>query len=135
MRIRQHSLSIFFAVIFLLALVGQSIAGLAYRTPDGRVRLNPPRPAPPLDTYPMMALDFLEELVERYGREVRVSLVSSRGCYADCSYCSVRAYSKLARTKPYRMRSVDRIAGDHVPDRAVERVGAGDGGHGEPRQH
>ena len=88
----------------------QSIAGLAYRMADGGVRLNPPRSARDLDAYPMMALDFLEELVQRYGPEVRVSLVSSRGCYADCSYCSVRAYSKLARTKPYRMRSVDRIA-------------------------
>jgi anaerobic magnesium-protoporphyrin IX monomethyl ester cyclase len=88
----------------------QSIAGLAYRAEDGQIRLNAPRSAPQLDSYPMMALDFLEELVERYGREVRVSLVSSRGCYADCSYCSVRAYSKLARTKPYRMRSVERIA-------------------------
>src|SRR5690242_6288089 len=28
MRLRQHSLSIFFAVIFVLALVGQSFAGL-----------------------------------------------------------------------------------------------------------
>jgi hypothetical protein len=88
----------------------QSIAGVAYRTDDGQIRLNPPGSAPPLDSYPMMALDFLEELIARYGREVRVSLVSSRGCYADCSYCSVRAYSKLARTKPYRMRSVERIA-------------------------
>jgi hypothetical protein len=87
-----------------------SVAGVASRTADGGIRLNPPRPAPHLDSYPRMALDFLEELVRRYGRDVRVSLVSSRGCYADCSYCSVRAYSKLARMKPYRMRSVDRIA-------------------------
>ena len=28
MRLRQHSLSIFFAVIFVLALIGQSISGL-----------------------------------------------------------------------------------------------------------
>jgi anaerobic magnesium-protoporphyrin IX monomethyl ester cyclase len=88
----------------------QSIPGVACRTADGAVRLTPPKPGPHLDGYPMMALDFLEELVQRYGPEVRVSLVSSRGCYADCSYCSVRAYSKLAQTKPYRMRSVDRIA-------------------------
>jgi hypothetical protein len=88
----------------------RSIPGVAYRTSEGAIRLNPPRPAPHLDTYPMMALDFLEELVLRYGPEVRVSLVSSRGCYADCSYCSVRSYSKLTRTKPYRMRSIDSIA-------------------------
>lgn len=56
-----------------------------------------------------MAFDFLDELVQRYGSEVRASLVSSRGCYADCSYCSVRSYSRLTKTKPYRMRSVGRL--------------------------
>jgi len=87
----------------------QFIPGIAHRRPDGSVRLNPCAAAPPLDTYPMMALDFLEELVSRYGPEVRVSLISSRGCYADCSYCSVKSYAALTRSKPYRMRSVDRI--------------------------
>jgi hypothetical protein len=87
----------------------QQQPGIACRRSDGDIQFNGTRPAPHLDSYPMMALDFLEELVRQYGREVRVSLVSSRGCYADCSYCSIRSYSRLTRTKPYRMRSITRL--------------------------
>jgi len=55
----------------------------------------------------MMARDFLEKLIKQYGKNVRVSVISSRGCYAHCSYCSVPAYCKLTQTKPYRLRSID----------------------------
>ena len=87
----------------------RNLTGIAWRRPDGDVQFNGTRPAPHLDSYPTMAFDFLDELVQRYGSEVRASLVSSRGCYADCSYCSVRSYSRLTKTKPYRMRSVGRL--------------------------
>jgi hypothetical protein len=86
----------------------QQLPGIASRTTNG-VTFAGNRGAPPLDSYPMMALDFLEALVERYGTEVRVSLVSSRGCYADCSYCSIRSYAQLTKTRPYRMRSIGRL--------------------------
>lgn len=88
------------------------LPGLAVRDGDGAVRFNGPRSPPDLDSRPMMALDFLDELVARYGAGVRVSLVSSRGCYADCSYCSVRSYAKLTRLKAYRMRSIERLVAE-----------------------
>jgi len=87
----------------------KSLLGVACRSVEGTPRFNGPRPTRPLDEYPLMAMDFVDQLVEEYGPEVRVSIASSRGCYADCSYCSVRSYSRLSKTKPYRMRSVQRI--------------------------
>jgi anaerobic magnesium-protoporphyrin IX monomethyl ester cyclase len=84
----------------------RQLPGFASRRHDGGIQFNGTRPAPGLDSRPMMALDFLDQLVNLYGREVRVSLVSSRGCYADCSYCSVRSYARLTGLKPYRMRSI-----------------------------
>lgn len=45
-----------------------------------------------LDELPFMATDFLEELQLKHGKNVTAYLVSSRGCYKNCSFCSIAAY-------------------------------------------
>lgn len=42
-----------------------------------------------LDELPFMATDFLEELQLKHGKNVTAYLVSSRGCYKNCSFCSI----------------------------------------------
>lgn len=87
----------------------RTLRGLAYRDQSGAVIYNGQRQLRGLDEYPLIALDLIGELAEMYGTNVRVGVVTSRGCYADCSYCSVKAFTRLQGVKPYRMRSVQKV--------------------------
>jgi len=87
----------------------RDLAGLARRDPSGLTRFNGPRSLGPLDSYPPMDTSLIRELVQAYGPTVRVGVIASRGCYGDCAYCSVKAYNRLQRAKPYRMRSLERV--------------------------
>jgi len=82
-----------------------SIPGLVYRR-AGDVIVGPTRPLPKLDS-----LSF----PKRDGRPHDVvgvpcsPLVGSRGCYADCSFCCIFAYSENAQGPRYRMRTPKNI--------------------------
>lgn len=82
------------------------IAGLAYRE-DDRVIINPPRRLiADLDALPFQARDTLSEVMQRGGF---ASVITSRGCYGNCSFCSVNAfYSKAAGSK-WRSRSPEHV--------------------------
>jgi hypothetical protein len=86
-----------------------STLGIARRDADGTPVFNGPRKTIRLDDYPVMAIDLLEDVVALFGPTARMSVYSSRGCYADCTYCSVKAFTKLQGVKPYRMRSIEKI--------------------------
>lgn len=80
----------------------EPILGLAYRG-GGEVRLNPPRPnEPDLDRFRIPARHLLKDL-RRYspnplrGFSRSVSLISSRGCTFDCSYCDQSVFSRRWR--------------------------------------
>ncbi len=88
----------------------RDIVGIARRDPlSGDAVHTGVRALKPLDDLPLIATDLIAELVEHYGPNVRAGLVTSRGCYADCSYCSVKAFTKLQGVRPYRMRSVEKV--------------------------
>ncbi len=79
-----------------------SILGLCRRE-EGRVRVNPPRPnAPDLDRFRIPARRLLKDLSLYSPNPLRgfrrsVSLISSRGCTFDCSYCDQSVFSRRWR--------------------------------------
>ncbi|MBI2874121.1 MAG: cobalamin B12-binding domain-containing protein [Firmicutes bacterium] len=89
----------------------EGIRGLVFRR-DGEVVVNPPRPLiADLDRLPFPARD-LTPLAVRRG--VRPAVLTSRGCYGLCSFCSIRAFYDSSPGKAWRGRSpagvVDELA-------------------------
>lgn len=62
-----------------------------------------------LDELPFMATDFLEELQLKHGKNVTAYLVSSRGCYKNCSFYSIAAYFDMFEGCRMRYRSVKSV--------------------------
>src|SRR5579871_2039809 len=90
-----------------LAELGQ-IAGLALRGETGEPMVAPPRQqVGNLDTFPFPMRSAAPEF---HLGVPTAFLVGSRGCYADCEYCSIFAWHEAALGKRYRMRSVANIA-------------------------
>lgn len=87
-----------------------SVPGLAYKGDDGKIKVNNlPSKIEDLDELPFMARDTLILLKNKYGSNVTAQMISSRGCYMNCSYCSIKAFSGLQEGKNYRERSVHLI--------------------------
>ena len=84
-----------------------NIRGLAFRNGDGVV-LTPLRPLiPDLDTLPPAERDQFRELP----RGVRAaSLIASRGCCYDCSFCSIRQFYGTPPGALRRTRSARSVA-------------------------
>lgn len=79
--------------------------GIVIRGETGVV-VGPPHRLPPLDELPFP---------DRRGEPHNVvgvpcaPLVGSRGCYADCSFCCIYAYSENANAPRYRRRSLESL--------------------------
>lgn len=87
----------------------KNIDGIAY-IEDEKVKTNRMRPLiQDLDELPFMATDFLEELQLKHGKNVTAYLVSSRGCYKNCSFCSIAAYFDMFEGCRMRYRSVKNV--------------------------
>jgi anaerobic magnesium-protoporphyrin IX monomethyl ester cyclase len=80
------------------------LPGLAYKGATGDIILNPQPPLiQDLDALPWPERDFTPDVV-RLGNPV--SLITSRGCWAKCTFCSTpEFYSGLSGGKPWRCRS------------------------------
>jgi anaerobic magnesium-protoporphyrin IX monomethyl ester cyclase len=99
------------------------VEGIAHRREDGKVVLNAPRPfLKDLDElpYPAYHLVDMEQYLSPKKVEYRsfqdraLSMITSRGCPFNCSFCSVH----LHMGKPFRAHSVDYVVGhlEHVVD-------------------
>jgi anaerobic magnesium-protoporphyrin IX monomethyl ester cyclase len=87
----------------------RSVAGIAYLQ-DGSVKTTNPRSPPRnLDVLPFPARDCLSHLIENLPETGAISVSGSRGCYANCSFCSIRAFYDAEKTSPIRFRSVTNI--------------------------
>ncbi|MBF0137149.1 MAG: B12-binding domain-containing radical SAM protein [Magnetococcus sp. DMHC-1] len=86
-----------------------TIAGVVWRNAAGEVRRNPPRPLiADLDTLPFPARDSLENVPRDPhdgGIHGSVRMITSRGCIAQCTFCSVNFYTRLQKGKVWRGRS------------------------------
>ena len=90
-----------------------TVPGFAFKNTDGELVItDPPRKVENLDSLPFIARDTLPLLIEKYGKNVAAQLMSSRSCYMDCSYCSIKAFSRLQEGEVYRERSVSSIVSE-----------------------
>ncbi|NLZ93039.1 MAG: B12-binding domain-containing radical SAM protein [Firmicutes bacterium] len=81
------------------------VAGLVGRT-DNEFWETPDRPSVQnLDTLPLPARDTLPDVLAQTGY---ASLLSSRGCYGRCTFCSVDAFFSRFGAK-FRLRSADSV--------------------------
>lgn len=86
------------------------IPGVAYIDDSDTFRRNllPPK-LPDLDEVPFMARDVLQMYKELYGKPVPASILSSRGCFYRCTFCSVVKYERLQTGVKHRRRSNQNI--------------------------
>lgn len=84
----------------------QDIRGLSYYRWN-RLVDNPPQALiEDLDLLPFPARDTLPDVVRQRGT---AAMLSSRGCWGSCSFCSVDAFYGLSAGKKWRMRSPENI--------------------------
>ncbi len=80
------------------------IRGLVTRTENG-YRINPPMPwINKLDELPIPDYRIWDSIVQEIDRET-ISIIVSRGCSFNCSYCANRAISKVTTGNYVRFRS------------------------------
>ena len=78
-----------------------NIPGIVYREENGFLVTNPPAVMVNPDDYPLPATGLVKKKYYRRNKTGSISIVASRGCPMQCSYCAV-GKSGL----PYRRRSV-----------------------------
>ncbi len=81
-----------------------AVPGLCYRGPDGQPTTNPPNGNPDkLDDLPWpQRISF----PSYYGKPI-ASILTSRGCWRDCAFCSINAWYQRVGGKRFRIRGVD----------------------------
>lgn len=86
------------------------VPGLVYYDSENvLVRTEPVQIVDDLDQLPFMDRGVLSKLIQKYDSSASARILSSRGCYMKCEYCSIDTYSKLQKGKKYRQRSVSSI--------------------------
>ncbi|WP_432409107.1 B12-binding domain-containing radical SAM protein [Wukongibacter sp. M2B1] len=85
------------------------IDGLAYLSNNEVIFNNKRKNIENLDKIPFMARDILERRLEFYGSDYPVTIISSRGCFGKCTFCSVVPYLNLTVGKRYRLRSIKNV--------------------------
>lgn len=87
----------------------RTIRGIAYRDGD-HVVCNEARPLiSDLDTLPPPARDYISYIRRDLAEIGVVSVSGSRGCYANCGFCSIRRFYSEPSGATYRLRSVRRV--------------------------
>src|SRR6202008_3038239 len=88
------------------------IAGLALRREDGEIVLTEQPSLPNLATLPWPSRDG--EPAACFGHRI-APIVSSRGCYANCTFCCIAAWhEETLPGKRYRVRDPDDVAAEMV---------------------
>jgi radical SAM superfamily enzyme YgiQ (UPF0313 family) len=87
----------------------EQIDGLCYRARDGSVHTNPSKGNPPnLD-----ALPFPKRITfHKYFDEPIASILTSRGCWRECAFCSINAWYERSGGHKFRIRSIDNIVAE-----------------------
>ncbi len=84
----------------------EHIPGICYRTARGAIVTNP-SPGNPgnLDALPFPKRTTFHDY---YGKPI-ASVLTSRGCWRNCAFCSINAWYKRGGGKKFRVRSVNNI--------------------------
>lgn len=83
-----------------------ALPGLCYRHQDGSVRLN--ASAGRLADLDELPFPRRTRFRTYFGKSI-ATVLTSRGCWRDCAFCSVNAWYKNAGGKKFRIRSLDNI--------------------------
>jgi anaerobic magnesium-protoporphyrin IX monomethyl ester cyclase len=86
----------------------EGVPGLSYRAADGTVRRNAPRPNP--DNLDLRAWPVRPEVFHAYLGLPITNMLSSRGCYGTCSFCSIRAWYQENPGRRLRQRAAAEVA-------------------------
>lgn len=86
-----------------------SVNGICYRQDDGSVVINPSTGNPDnLDALPFPKRTTFHEY---FGKPI-ASILSSRGCWRNCAFCSINAWYRQGGGKKFRVRSVENIVAE-----------------------
>jgi radical SAM superfamily enzyme YgiQ (UPF0313 family) len=82
------------------------LPGLCFRRRDGSVQVNPSAGNPKdLDSLPFPR----RTKYHRYFDKPIASLLTSRGCWRDCAFCSINAWYQKGGGRKFRIRSVENV--------------------------
>jgi anaerobic magnesium-protoporphyrin IX monomethyl ester cyclase len=82
------------------------VPGLCYRQSDGSIVINPSTGNP----NNLDALPFPKRMTLRsYFGKPMANVLSTRGCWQDCAFCSINAWYKQGGGKKFRIRSIQNI--------------------------
>ena len=80
------------------------VAGVSWRSPEGTIQVNPMRSlVEDLDTMPWPVRDHTDRIIRAGGT---LNLVRSRGCFANCAFCSIGSFYRMQKGPAWRQRSV-----------------------------
>lgn len=83
----------------------RGIDGIAFRKENKIVANKRRQLIPDLDSLSFPARDMLPMLMEKHPDAFTVSVLTGRGCYKNCSFCSVRAFYSTPDGRSLRLRS------------------------------
>jgi radical SAM superfamily enzyme YgiQ (UPF0313 family) len=86
-----------------------AVAGFCRRDENGAIIVNPSRGNPEnLDALPFPRRDSFHEY---YGRPI-ASILSSRGCWRSCAFCSIDAWYRSGGGQKFRIRGIPNIVAE-----------------------
>jgi radical SAM superfamily enzyme YgiQ (UPF0313 family) len=85
------------------------VAGLCFRRMDGSIGLNPSEGNPDdLDALPFPKRTTFHS----YFDKPIAAVLTSRGCWRDCAFCSINAWYKRGGGRKFRVRSIENIVAE-----------------------
>ncbi len=85
------------------------VAGFCFRSADGNIQKNPGRGNP--ENLDALAFPRRTEFHEYFGQPI-ASILSSRGCWRECAFCSIDAWYRSGGGRKFRIRSIDNIVAE-----------------------
>jgi len=90
----------------------ENVQGIYFRDKSGNIVKNIDRPSViDLDSLPFPARDTLEKCLSR-GIQPAISILSSRGCHGNCSFCNASKFFNIGGGKLWRARSPENVVAE-----------------------
>jgi len=85
------------------------LPGICYRAPDGSVAVNPSAGNP--ENLDALAFPKRTTFHSYYDKPI-AALLTSRGCWRDCAFCSINAWYQRSGGKKFRVRGVENVVAE-----------------------